>query len=63
MMILSYSLSNDLPCDKVCKDISKAISKLTKQNISLSNRQLVIYIQEATDSNESLLPKLEVKNS
>lgn len=62
-MILSYSLSNDIPCEKLCKDLSKVISKLTQKGLNLQNRQLVICIKEVTDSGDSLLPKLEVKNS
>lgn len=63
IMILSYSLNNDLPCDKLCKDLSRVVNKLITKGVSLANHQLVIYIKEVSDSDESLLPRIELKNS
>lgn len=62
-MILSYSLSNDISCEKLCKDIGKVITKLSKSGTDISSFQLVIDIRSVTDSETSLLPKLECKNS
>lgn len=62
-MILSYSLGNDIACEKLCKDIGKVVTKLAQSGIDMSLCQLVIDIKTVTDSKESLLPKLEYKNS
>lgn len=62
-MILSYSLGRDIPCEQLCKDIGKAVIKLAQSGIDMSQHQLVIDIKSVTDSKESLLPKLELKNS
>lgn len=58
-MILSFNLSNDIHCEKLCQDISKAINKFVQLGNDISNCQLVIDIRQVIDSNESLLPKLE----
>lgn len=62
-MILSYSLGRDVACEKLCKDLSKVMTKLIQSGVDMKSLQLVIDIKTITDSNESLLPKIEFKNS
>lgn len=61
-MILSYSLGNNIVCEKLCKDLAKAIAKISQSGQDMSRLQLVIDIKHIVDSQESLLPKLEHKN-
>lgn len=58
-MILSFSLGNEIACEKLCQEISKAVSKAAQSGIDISNCQLVIDIRPVIDSTESLVPKLE----
>ena len=62
-MILSYSLGHDIPCEKLCKDIGKVVTKLAQSGTDMSSLQLIIDIKPVTESTESLLPKIELKNS
>lgn len=62
-MILSYSLGNDIPCEKLCKDLAKVVTKFAQQGNDLKSHMLVIDIKQVTDSDQSLLPKIEFKNS
>lgn len=62
-MILSYSLANTIPCEKLCKDIARVVTKLSQSGQDLSSLQLVIDIKNTVDSQQSLLPKIEFKNS
>lgn len=62
-MILSYSLANNVPCEKLCKDIAQVITKLSQSGEDISKLQLVIDIKQTIDSDQSLLPKIEFKNS
>lgn len=61
-MILTYSLGNDIPCEKLCGDIAKVVTKFAQSGKDMSNHQLVIDIKEIVDSEQCLLPKLEFKN-
>lgn len=62
-MMLSYSLNKDISCEKICKDIARVVNKLSRLGTNMSSLQLVIDIKPVTDSEESLLPKIELKNS
>lgn len=62
-MLLSYSLANNIQCDKLCKDIANAVTKISKEGHDGSTLQLVIDIRKVVESDQSLLPKLECKNS
>lgn len=62
-MILSYSLGRDVSCEKLCKDVAKVVNKLSRLGTDMSTYQLVIDIKPITDSSDSLLPKLEFKNT
>lgn len=62
-MILSYSLGHDISCEKLCKDIGKAVTKISQSGVDMNLYQLVIDIKSVTDSSESLLTKIEFKNS
>ena len=61
-MLLSYSLGQELSCEKVCKDLANIVAKFSKTQETLSDCVLVIDIKKIIDSNQSLLPKLEYKN-
>lgn len=59
--MLCYSLNKNLGCEKICKDISDLINKISKQENGSPDLLLVIDIKPVTESNQCLLPRLEHK--
>lgn len=56
-MKTAFVIDKDLECEKVCRVVGELLNKTN----SLPNRILILEIRTITDSNESLLPKLEDK--
>lgn len=45
-MNLTYCLNKEIPCEKICKDISSLLSNYQKNNIDKSEAVLVISLQK-----------------
>lgn len=59
---ISFSLDKNLNCENVCNNIRKLINSYIDEKIDLSNYLLVFELKEITNSNQSLLPRIGVKN-
>ena len=60
-MILSFNLSYDMPCDKICKGIQKLVMDYRKTNPNSVSPLLVISIKETIDGGDDHIPKIEFK--
>jgi hypothetical protein len=58
----SIKLNKELSCEYICKNIQELMNDYTSQNIDLSNYILVCELKEITDSNQSLLLRIGVKD-
>lgn len=56
-MLLSFSLSQQISCEKICAELQRVVELYAKQN-SLDDCLLVIDIRKTT-TDTSLIPKLE----
>jgi len=60
-MLLSFSLSQNIECQKICNELQRIITIYQKSN-SLEDSVIVIDIKKITNDS-SLIPKLEYKNN
>lgn len=61
-MILSFSLDQPIVCDQLCAKIQNSIIKFQQESGIASGLILTIDVKQVTDSNQSLVPKIEFKN-
>ena len=61
-MLLSFSLNKPVACEQICQSIQKIINKFQQETGQIDNLMLVIDIKSVTDSADTLIPKLELKN-
>lgn len=55
---ISYSLNQNLDCNKICGDIQKMINKMVQDKGSLDNCILKITIKQTILGGDELIPKL-----
>jgi hypothetical protein len=58
-MLLSFSLNQDLSCEKLCVNIQQMISKYQAENSISNSLVLTIDIKQVVDSDCNLMLKLE----
>ena len=55
----SIALNKEIQCESICKMLQKMVNKFRDQGEDISKSVLIIDIVAVTDSQDSLLPKLE----
>jgi len=60
-MNIAYSLTQDISCEKLCKDLQKLIEKELKNNTDMSQKVLIINLVDVSYTNTDVIPKLEHK--
>jgi len=61
-MLISFSLNKQISCDQICNQIQKMIHKFQKETGQVDNLIMVVDIKIPTETTDSYLPKLELKN-
>lgn len=49
-MILAYSLNKEIPCEKICKDITKLLGDYQKNNNDKRDTVLIISVQKIIEN-------------
>lgn len=57
-MILAYSLNKEIPCEKICKDITKLLGDYQKNNNDKRDTVLIISVQKIIEN----IPRLVSPN-
>lgn len=60
-MKFAISLNKNIECDYICRQIQSLVNKYQQNSQDISRAVLVIDIVNVTDSNDSLIPKIEYK--
>jgi len=58
----SIKLDKQLSCEYICSHIQKLINLYNQQNTDLSNYLLVCELKEITTTNQTLVPRIGLKN-
>ncbi len=58
-MKVSITLNKDIQCEYICSQVQKLVTQFQKNSQDISRAVLVIDIVTITDSNDSLIPKIE----
>lgn len=59
---VSIKLDKQLSCEYICSHIQKLINFYSQQHNDLSNFLLVCELKEITTTNQTLLPRIGLKN-
>jgi uncharacterized alkaline shock family protein YloU len=60
-MKLAYTLSQDISCEKVCKDIQKLIQTELNNQTDMTKKALIIDLVDVIYTDSEIIPKLEHK--
>jgi len=59
---VSIKLDKQLSCEYICNHIQKLVNSYSQQYNDLSNFLLVCELKEITTTNQTLLPRIGLKN-